>query len=152
MSSERWMRSALELAQEAERCGEVPVGAVVVRRNIIIGKGFNQREMGCDPTAHAEILAIREAAQTIRSWRLNDCVLYVTLEPCVQCCGAIVLARIQHVVFGAKDPKAGAVCSLHQLLSDPRNNHTPSWEAGMLAEECGLLLSNFFKKLREVKK
>jgi tRNA(adenine34) deaminase len=142
------MRRALELAQLAAAEGEVPVGAVIVRNNVVIGEGYNRREMDCDPTAHAETIAIRQAAQTTRTWRLEKCSLYVTLEPCIQCCGAILLARVPRVVYGAEDPKAGAVHTLYQLLNDSRLNHRAQVESGLLAEECSAVLSAFFEKLR----
>ena len=146
---ERWMRRALELAGLAAVEGEVPVGAVMVRNNVVIGEGYNRREKDCDPTAHAEMIAIRQAAQTIRTWRLEKCSLYVTLEPCIQCCGAILLARVPRVVYGADDPKAGAVRTLYQLLNDSRLNHTVQVQSGLLAGECSAALSIFFEGLRK---
>lgn len=145
---ERWMKHALDLARMAEAEGEVPVGALITRNNVIVGEGWNRRESETDPTAHAEMIAIREAARTLGNWRLTDCTLYVTLEPCVQCCGAILLARAPRVVYGAEDPKAGAVKSLFQLLSDPRLNHRCEVTGGVMAEECGAILSSFFERLR----
>lgn len=145
----RWMRKALDLARIAGGEGEVPVGAVIVRNNVVIGEGYNRRELDLDPTAHAETVAIRQAAQTVRSWRLEDCALYVTLEPCVQCCGSILLARIPRLVYGASDPKAGAVDSLYRLLEDTRLNHRVKVESGILAPECGELLTEFFGRLRD---
>lgn len=115
---------------------------------MIVGEGWNRRESEVDPTAHAEVIAIREAARTLGSWRLTDCTLYVTLEPCIQCCGAILLARVPRVVYGAEDPKAGAVRSLFRLLEDERLNHRCEVTGGVLAEECGAILSSFFEGLR----
>src|SRR5437588_6828302 len=138
------MRLAL---REAERAGEhddVPIGAVVVREGEIIGAGRNERELRGDPTAHAEILALREAARRLGSWRVLDAVMYVTLEPCAMCAGAIVLARLPRVVFGAYDPKAGAAGSVLDVTGEPRLNHRPSVEGGLLAAECGDLLRSFF--------
>lgn len=145
----RWMRRTLDLARRADREGEVPVGALVVRNHVVIGEGFNRRELDLDPTAHAEVVAIRQAAQTVRSWRLEDCTLYVTLEPCIQCCGSILLARIPRLIYGASDPKAGAVESLYRLLEDSRLNHRVNSVGGVLAEECGELLTAFFGRRRE---
>ena len=149
MSSERWMRRALELAGEAADQGEVPVGAVILRNNVVVGEGCNRREIDLDPTAHAEMIAIREAAQTLRSWRLEDCTMVVTLEPCLQCAGAILLARIPRLVYGADDPKGGAVRTLYRTLEDERLNHRVEVEPGVLAEECGAVLSEFFERLRQ---
>lgn len=146
---EQWMRQALGLARVAAEAGEIPVGAVIVRNNVVIGAGYNRREMDADPTAHAEVLAIREAARTTRGWRLEDCCLVVTLEPCVQCCGSIILARIPRVYYGVVDPKAGATDSLYRLLDDPRLNHRAEVIGGVLADECGKVLSDFFAALRE---
>jgi tRNA(adenine34) deaminase len=143
------MRRTLDLARRADREGEVPVGALVVRNHVVIGEGFNRRELDLDPTAHAEVVAIRQAAQTVRSWRLEDCTLYVTLEPCIQCCGSILLARIPRLVYGVSDPKAGAVESLYRLLEDSRLNHRVNSVGGVLAEECGELLTAFFGRRRE---
>ncbi|NUP91495.1 MAG: tRNA adenosine(34) deaminase TadA [Candidatus Omnitrophica bacterium] len=147
-ADEKWMEMALDLAHQAAELGEVPIGAIVVRNRVVVGQGYNRREVDVDPTAHAELIAIRETAQTLRNWRLDDCTLYVTLEPCVQCCGAILLARAPRVVYGAEDPKAGAVKSLFQLLSDPRLNHRCEVTGGVMAEECGAILSSFFERLR----
>lgn len=142
------MEEALELARRAGREGDVPVGAVVVRDGKVIGRGLNRREAWGDPTAHAEMLAIREAAATLGGWRLSGCDLYVTLEPCAMCAGAIVLARIDRVVFGAADPKGGAVGSLMNLVQDARLNHQATVVAGVKAEECGALLRDFFRARR----
>jgi tRNA(adenine34) deaminase len=147
---ESWMRRALTLAEEGARLGEVPVGAVVVSAaGELLGSGFNRREVDQDPTAHAEILAIREAAEKLGSWRLIDCALYVTLEPCAMCAGAIVLARLGRLVYGAPDPKAGFCGSLGDLVRDERLNHRATLVAGVLAEECGETLRRFFSRLRE---
>ena len=142
------MAMALGLAIEAERHGEVPVGAVVVRGDDVIGHGSNRTMMFQDPTAHAEILAIREAARRTGSWRLEGTTLYVTLEPCAMCAGAIVLARVARLVYGAADPKAGWCGSLGDLVRDPRLNHRLEVAPGVLAAECGALLSGFFAGLR----
>jgi tRNA(adenine34) deaminase len=135
---------ALELAREAESAGDIPVGAVVVRNGAVIGAGANRTERDADPTAHAEMLAIRAAAQSLGSWRLTGCTLYVTLEPCAMCAGAIVLARLDRLVFGAWDDKAGMVGSVGDLVRNPRLNHRAEVLAGVRAEECGELLSQFF--------
>lgn len=145
---EEFMQRALALAEEAGRRGEVPVGAVVVLDNRIVGFGYNRRESTQSPIAHAEILAIEEARAAVGFWRLENCELFVTLEPCVMCCGAIVQARIRRVVFGARDPKGGAAVSLYALLSDPRLNHRCEVIEGVLAEECGRVLSDFFRRIR----
>lgn len=148
-----FMMRALQLADQAASEDEVPVGAVVVHGNRIIGSGYNQREALNDPTAHAEMIAITQAAATLDSWRLEDCTLYVTLEPCPMCAGAIVQARVPRVVYGARDPKAGAVDSLFRLLDDPRLNHRSSVTGGVLGDQCGMLLSEFFAaKRRQGKK
>lgn len=143
-----WMKLALAEAERAMAEGEVPIGAVVVNDNQIVGRGRNQVEVFQDPTAHAEMLAITSAADTLQSRRLMDSTLYVTLEPCTMCAGAIVLARIKRVVFGAFDPKAGACGSLMNILADTRLNHQPEVVSGVLAEECGNILSSFFQQLR----
>jgi len=144
----RYMQYAIREAQRALEVGEVPVGCVIVHNGEIIGKAHNQRETLQDPTAHAEILAITQAAAHFKSWRLEDAKLYVTLEPCPMCAGAIILARVTEVHFGANDPKAGACGTLMNLLEDTRFNHQPAVFPGLLAEECGALLSNFFKQIR----
>ncbi|MBM3277030.1 MAG: nucleoside deaminase [Candidatus Handelsmanbacteria bacterium] len=143
-----WMRQALELAAQAARLGEVPVGAVVVREGQVIGRGLNGLECAQDPTAHAEMQAIRQAAAALGSRRLLDAVLYVTLEPCAMCAGAAVLARLPRLVFGALDPKAGACGSLRNLAQDPRLNHRCRLTGGVLAEESAALLKDFFAGLR----
>jgi len=145
----RCMGYAIREARQALEMGEVPVGCVIVHDGQIIGKAHNQREVLQDPTAHAEILAITQAAAHFRSWRLEDAKLYVTLEPCPMCAGAIILARVAEVYFGAADPKAGACGTLMNLLEDPRFNHNPKVVRGLLADECGALLSNFFRAIRD---
>lgn len=142
------MRLALREAERAMDKGEVPVGCVIVQENRVIGRGHNQREMLQDPTAHAEVLAITAAAAHVGSWRLENTRLYVTLEPCPMCAGAIILARIPEVYFGASDPKAGCCGTLMNLLEDRRFNHQPVVTGGLLAEECGGMLSGFFQAIR----
>jgi len=142
------MRAALVEARLALTHDDVPVGAVVVRNGQVIASAGNQREQLGDPTAHAEILALRLAAQHVGTWRLDDCTLYVTLEPCVMCAGAIINARVGTVVFGAPDLKAGAIGSLYNVAVDPRLNHEAVVRHGVLAEECGLLLQKFFSERR----
>ena len=149
---ERWMREALREAAKAELKLEVPIGCVVVHNGAIIGRGHNQTETLQDPTAHAEMIAITSAANALGSRRLLDCTLYVTLEPCAMCAGAIVLSRIPFVVYGAADPKAGAVDTLYQLLQDERLNHTCEVTSGLMSDECGQVLSQFFANLRLTKK
>jgi tRNA(Arg) A34 adenosine deaminase TadA len=146
---ERWMRAALEAAAEAQGAGEVPVGCVVVRDGRELARAGNRTVRDQDPTAHAESLAIRGAAAALGQWRLEGCTLYVTLEPCAMCAGAIVLARIPRVVFGAWDDKAGMAGSIGDLLRHPRLNHRPEVRAGVLASECGTLLSTFFRDRRD---
>ncbi len=128
--------------------GEVPVGAVIVRGDQVLAQAFNLRETLQDPTAHAERLALASAGQSLGTWHLEDCTLYVTLEPCAMCAGAIVLSRISRVVFGANDPKAGACVSLYQIASDPRLNHRAEITGGVLATECGEILTEFFQQRR----
>jgi len=149
---EFFMRSALEQARIAESLGEVPIGAVIVRDNQIIATGHNRRIIDSDPTAHAEIIAIRSAARVVGDWRLSGCTLYVTLEPCPMCAGAIVLARIDRLVYGASDPKAGAVETLYQICSDERLNHRVEIISGILANECAQIISKFFQRQREMGK
>ncbi len=145
-----YMQEAIAEAHKALRIDEVPIGAVVVYDGVIIGRGHNQRETLGDPTAHAEMIAIRQAAEQLGSWRLTGAALYVTLEPCPMCAGAIVNARISTLVYGAEDPKAGAVSSLMNLVQDKRLNHTVSEViAGIRQEECAQLLRDFFRQLRE---
>ena len=145
---ERWMREALRAAEEARSRDEVPVGCVIVHADRIVGRAHNQREMLRDPTAHAEMIAITQAAEALGSWRLGGCTLYVTLEPCAMCAGAMVLGRIDRLVYGAADPKAGAVASVFRLLDEERLNHRVQVTDGVLAEECGALLSEFFGSKR----
>jgi tRNA(adenine34) deaminase len=145
---EHFMRLALGEATRAVEHGDVPVGAVVVHDGEVIGAACNERERRQDPTAHAETLALREAARALGMWRVLDCVLYVTLEPCAMCAGAIVLARVPRVVFGAVDPKAGAAGSVFEILAEPRLNHRPEVVGGLLAEECAELLRAFFRSRR----
>jgi tRNA(adenine34) deaminase len=142
------MRLALREAEQALAHDDVPVGAVVVRDGEVIGAGHNERELREDPTAHAEMIAIREAARTLGSWRLLDTVLYITLEPCAMCAGAIVLGRIPRVVYGAVDPKAGAAGSVLDILAEPRLNHRPDVAGGLLEAECAELLRAFFRTRR----
>jgi len=142
------MREALRAARRAPAHGDVPVGAVVVRDGVVLARAHNRREADADPTAHAELIAIRRAARRLGQWRLDGCSLYVTLEPCAQCAGAIVLARVPRLVFGASDPKAGFVGSLGDLCRDPRLNHRVDVTAGLLAEECGAILKEFFRERR----
>jgi tRNA(adenine34) deaminase len=146
---EAFLREALALAQTAERHGDVPVGAVVVVDGTVVGRGMNRREVDGDPLAHAEILALREAAQTLGRWRLSGATLYVTLEPCFMCAGALVNARVDRLVYGATDKKAGAVASLATVCSDPRLNHRVDITAGVLASDCSAQLKTFFRRLRE---
>lgn len=143
-----FMRVALELARNAEQAGEVPVGAIVVKDGAIIGRGFNAPISRHDPSAHAEMQALRDAAQHLGNYRLAGCELFVTLEPCVMCVGVLFHARIARVVFGAHDPKTGACGSVLDLFSEPRLNHHAVVTAGVLAEECGQVLSNFFAARR----
>jgi tRNA(adenine34) deaminase len=141
---EHFMRLAIREAERALEHDDVPIGAVVVHDGEVAGSGHNERELRQDPTAHAEVLAIREAAQTRGSWRLLDCVLYVTLEPCAMCAGAVVLARVPRVVYGASDAKAGAAGSVLDVLGEQRLNHRPEVAGGLLAEDSSLLLREFF--------
>jgi tRNA(adenine34) deaminase len=147
-ADERLMRLALEEARRSEGWGDVPIGAVVSRGEEVLARAGNERERRGDPTAHAEILAIREAAERAGSWRLDGCALYVTLEPCAMCAGAVVLARIDRLVFGAGDPKAGFAGSLGDLVRDPRLNHRVEVASGVLAEEAGDILRDFFASRR----
>ena len=148
-ADERWMRAAIEAAREGARGGDVPVGAVVVREGAVVAIAANRTLRDEDATAHAEMLALRAACAALGSWRLGGCTLYVTLEPCAMCAGAIVLARLDRVVFGAWDPKAGMVGSVEDLLRHHRLNHRPEVAAGILADECGALLGEFFRARRE---
>ncbi len=150
MYDEKFMREALTLASEAARQGEVPVGAVVVRGDEIVGRGYNRREGAKNALAHAELMAIDDACRKLGGWRLWQCDLYVTLEPCPMCAGAIINSRIQNVYYGAKDQKAGSVGSLINLF-ELQYNHKPTVVSGVLEEECSEILSDFFKNLREKK-
>lgn len=145
---DRWMEHALREAELAYKRKEVPIGAIVVHKDRIIGKGYNQVESLRDPTAHAEIIAITAAAAHLGNHRFEQCSLYVTVEPCAMCAGAIVLARISHVVFGTADPKAGACGSLFNIVQDKRLNHRVELVSGVLEQECSKLMKDFFKKVR----
>ena len=149
---ERYMKLALAEAHHAAEQDEVPIGAVVVHQGRIVGRGFNQREQLQDPTAHAEMIAITAAANGLGSWRLVNCRLYVTLEPCLMCAGAIVQARIPYLIYGAVDPKAGACGSVYRIPDDGLTNHVVSITAGVLADPCGLLLVEFFQAQRKLGK
>jgi tRNA(adenine34) deaminase len=145
---EYFMRLALREATRALEHDDVPIGAVIVREGEVIGSGCNERELRADPTAHAEMIALREAARSLGSWRVLDTVMYVTLEPCAMCAGAIVLARVPRVLFGATDPKAGAAGSVMNVLAEPRLNHRPQVEGGLLAADSAELLQTFFASRR----
>ena len=145
---EYFMRLALREASRALEHEDVPIGAVIVREGEVIGTGHNERELRSDPTAHAEMIALREAARALGSWRVLDAVMYITLEPCAMCAGAIVLARVPRVVFAANDPKAGAAGSVLNVLQQPELNHRPQVESGLLAEESAELLRSFFASRR----
>jgi tRNA(adenine34) deaminase len=145
---EHWMRLAIAEAQRALEHDDVPIGAVVVRDGVVLATGRNERELRQDPTAHAEAIALREAAHALGTWRVLDATLYVTLEPCAMCAGAIVLARVPRVVYGCTDPKAGAAGSVLDVLSEPRLNHRPEVTGGILAGECAALLTEFFAARR----
>ena len=142
------MQMAIEQARIAEDNGDVPIGAVIVYKNQTIGKAYNQREQLKDPTAHAEIIALTQAAAARQSWRLNDCTMYVTLEPCCMCAGALVLSRMDRLCYGCSDPKSGACGSLYNIVGDERLNHRLEVTAGVLAEECKEQLQNFFEQKR----
>lgn len=146
------MEKALELADQAELKSEIPVGAIVVLNNEIVGQGYNAPISLCDPTAHAEIQAIRSACENVGNYRLSGCQLYVTLEPCSMCAGAIVHARIEHVIYGAVEPKSGVVCSQHDFFSEPFLNHKVNVLGGVLADKASQKLSRFFQYRREQKK
>lgn len=145
-----WMQHALMLGRQAEAAGEVPVGAVLVKDEQVVGEGWNRPIGSHDPTAHAEIMALREAAQKLENYRLVDTTLYVTLEPCVMCAGAIIHARIKRVVFGAFDPKTGAAGSVFDILNSDKHNHKVELRPGMMAEECSMILTEFFRAKRNV--
>jgi tRNA(adenine34) deaminase len=149
---EAFMQQALALAREAAALGEVPVGAVAVHEGRVIGTGFNRREVDRNPMAHAELLALDAACQALGAWRLTGVTLYVTLEPCAMCAGALVQSRVTRLVFGAMDPKAGAVGSLYNLAEEPRHNHRLQVTSGILADESRLLLKSFFERLRDKKR
>ncbi|TWT36845.1 tRNA-specific adenosine deaminase [Posidoniimonas corsicana] len=148
-TDEHYLREALRQAAEAAAAGEVPVGAIIIAEGRVLAAARNERESLRDPTAHAEMIAITQAAQALNAWRLEGCTLYVTLEPCPMCAGAIVQARIPRVVYGAADPKAGAVDSLYQILTDDRLNHRVEVSSGVLAAECGQVLTDFFRARRK---
>jgi tRNA(adenine34) deaminase len=148
MSDSIFMARALDLAREAERAGEVPVGAVVVRDGVIVGEGWNRPISTNDPTAHAEIVALRAAAQKLNTYRLLDTTLYVTLEPCPMCAGAMVHARVRRLVYAATDPRAGAAGTIFNIVQHPSLNHRIECEAGLMSEECGALLRAFFQGRR----
>lgn len=145
---EHWMLEAIAEARKAEALREVPIGAVIVKEGEIIGRGHNLRETTFDPTAHAEMIAIRQATEHLGAWRLLDCTLYVTLEPCPMCAGALVQSRVKQVVYGTADPKAGCAGTLMNLLQEDRFNHRVDIVAGVLQEPCAHLLTNFFRGLR----
>jgi tRNA(adenine34) deaminase len=145
----RWMRLALAEASVAAAAGDIPVGAVVVRDGAVIGRGGNRRERDGDPLAHAELVALREAAARVSGWRLDGCTVYATLEPCPMCAGALVNSRVKRLVYGAADPKAGYCGSLGNLVQDPRLNHRLEVDSGVLAEESSRLLREFFRSLRD---
>ena len=144
----KWMRDALREAENALRHDDVPIGCVIVRDGAVVAAAHNERELAHDPTAHAEVLALRRAAQALGSWRLDGCMLYVTLEPCAMCAGAIVLARVPTVVYGCTDPKAGAAGSVLDVLGERRLNHRPEVIGGVLAEDCAAPLTAFFRARR----
>ena len=146
------MAEALRLAEEAAKRGDVPVGAIVVLGDRIVGRGFNTREVDADPTGHAEVVALREACRAAHRWRVDGATLYVTLEPCPMCAGALVNARVARLVYGADDPKAGAVRSLYSLCDDERLNHRMQVERGLMADACAHVLTEFFRAARERKR
>ncbi|HZK79626.1 MAG TPA: tRNA adenosine(34) deaminase TadA [Humisphaera sp.] len=152
--AEHWMKLALAEAEIARTLGEAPIGCLIVHdpSGVIVGRGYNRRETDRDPTAHAEIVALRQAGQTIKHWRILECTLYVTLEPCPMCAGAIINARIPRLVYGCPDPKAGAVRTLFQICDDPRLNHRVEIHGGILAEECAEKLREFFRAQRALGK
>jgi len=146
---EQYMRIAIDQARIAEENGDVPIGAVIVHKDTIIAKAYNQREQLQDPTAHAEIIALTQAASALENWHLDDCTIYVTLEPCCMCAGALVLARVDRLVYGCDDPKTGAVKSLYNIVQDTRLNHRVEVTSGILADECSELLQGFFARRRD---
>lgn len=143
-----YMKLAIDQALIAEENGDVPIGTVIVYQNQVIGRAYNQREQLQDPTAHAEIIALTQAAAFLESWRLHDCTMYVTLEPCPMCAGALVLSRMNRLVYGCDDPKTGAVKSLYNIVQDERLNHRLEVTNGVLAEECSMILQDFFQRRR----
>jgi tRNA(adenine34) deaminase len=145
---EQFMRLAVESAKIAEENGDVPIGAVIIHKNQIIAKAYNQREQLQDPTAHAEVIALTQAAAALENWHLNGCTMYVTLEPCPMCAGALVLARIDRLVYGCDDPKTGGVKSLYNIVTDGRLNHRLEVTSGVLADECSQILQEFFETRR----
>lgn len=149
---EKFMRLAIAEAKKAEAIGEVPIGAVIVQHDEVISTGHNKRESTQSTLSHAELIAIEKANERLNSWRLEDCTIYVTLEPCPMCAGALVQSRMKRVVYGAKDYKAGCVGTLMNLVIEERFNHQVEWTSSVLEEECASLLTNFFKQLREKKK
>lgn len=148
LEHEYWMKEAIHEARKAEAIREVPIGAVIVCNDQVIGRGYNLRETTADATAHAEMIAIRQASETLQAWRLLNCRLYVTLEPCPMCAGAIVQSRIAQVIYGTADPKAGCAGTLMNLLQEPRFNHQTELIGGVMQEACASLLTDFFRKLR----
>lgn len=148
MNEEKWMKEAIKQAIKAQQIDEVPIGCVIVKDNKIISRGYNKREISQQSIAHAEIIAIQKACKKLNTWRLEDCELYVTLEPCPMCAGAIIQSRIQKVVFGAYDPKGGSVQTCTQLFNIKEYNHHPEYIGGILEDDCSLLLKNFFKQKR----
>ena len=146
-----FMSRALELAQRAAEYSEVPVGAVIVHQGNIVGEGYNQPISSCDPTAHAEVVAMRQACVSLNNYRLTGCELYVTIEPCTMCVGAMVHARIRRVIFGALEPRAGALKSQLQLMEHGPYNHSIVWDGGVLAEQCGAMMADFFRQKRDLK-
>ena len=148
-TDQRYLHAAIEAAHIAEENGDVPIGAIIVHEDRIIGKAYNQREQLKDPTAHAEIIALTQAAEFIKSWRLHGCTIYVTLEPCPMCAGALVLARMDRLVYGCEDPKTGACSSLYNIVQDERLNHKLEVTKGVLESQCSQLLQNFFQKRRK---
>lgn len=148
---EYYMLEAIKLAARADEDGDVPIGACIVHGDRIIARGWNQRELLQDPTAHAEMIALTQASEHIGSWRLHDCTMYVTLEPCSMCAGALVLSRIDRLVYGCRDPKTGAAGSLYNIVQDDRLNHKVQVTEGVLAEPCSLMISDFFRRRRQEK-
>ena len=148
-NDERFMGMAIDQAYIAQENGDVPIGAVIVCEDKVIGKGYNQRQQLNDPTAHAEMIALTAAAEAVGNWRLHNCTIYVTLEPCTMCAGALVLARIDRLVYGCPDPKAGACGSLYNTVQDDRLNHRVEITAGVLQDKCSKVLQNFFQKRRK---